>query len=78
MDNQNRDRPVDRSSNTQTQVIRTLISDEMLNAGLMALIQWEEGAGKAGGIKADLVCHIYAAMRVLDVSFPSLFHRVSK
>ena len=49
-------------ANTKTQVIRTLISDEMLSAGLMALIEAEE----AGTLKGDLVCHIYAAMRVLE------------
>jgi len=48
--------------NSETQIIRLLISDEMIHAGVRAAIASETD----GLTQWDQVCRIYAAMRRLE------------
>lgn len=54
---------------SETQIIRTMITGEMVAQGVMALARCEDT--KEQGAKVtdhDLVCEIYAAMRLIESS----------
>ena len=64
-DSMKSERQAGASQLTELEVIRTKISDEMIHQGLMALARYEL-ATQDSATDRDLLCEIYAAMRLLE------------